>query len=158
MSEEREKRPSPTEFSIEGYRGVVFTINPDNAGISLKDPRKDKSIDFSFVKEGVCRYPQTVKALGTFRSPDVPKDILESMPIYVSTQDDPSGKDLIVSVDFEGNIHVIIHSGHEQTFSFLLGREDKGHDDNLSFFVGLVRAIQEDEAKIQGEPSFPTSL
>lgn len=158
MSEEREKRPGPTGFSIEGYWGV-FEINPDNTGISLEDPRRGKSIDFSFVKEGVCRYPQTVKALEAFRSPDVLKDVLESMPIYVSTQDATSGKYLMVSVDYEGNIHVIIRSGSDQAFSFLLGREDKGHDDKiLSSFIKLALAIQEDEARIQDQILHPTFL
>lgn len=155
MSEEREKGPSSTGFSIEGYRGI-FGINPDNTGISIEDPnREDKSIDFSFAKEGVCRYPKTMEALNEFRSPDPFRLHWTPLPILVSAQDNSRGKKLIISVDPDRDIHVIIDDGSRLPFSFvLLGRNDEDFCRRiLSPFINLALAIQEDEARVQGRSS-----
>lgn len=157
MSEEREKRPNPAEFHIVDKDGVSLTINfGNNISISLEEPNRDGvSTDFPFVKNGVCRYPQTVKALEVFRSPDVPKVPLELLPITVSTKEDASGKDLMISVTSEGNIHVTIKGksskgAPSQGVTFTLGHLDEGFIDRLlSAFTNLALAIQEDEKTIQ---------
>lgn len=168
MNEEinRESGPRPTEFRIVDKDGVSLTIDFGyDMSVFLERVDKDggKTLilaDFPSVINGGGRHPQTMRALEWFRSPKVPEVHREDLPITVSTQDDSSRNQLIVSITSEENIHVTIKgiSGRgtpNQVVTFTLGHQDEGFNEELlSRFANLAKAIQEDEIKIRSRKHF----